>query len=221
MRIPEYQPIPSPFTANFFCLLPGFRTAFVTISKNGGTFLAKLAIYFRTDQIIEDKVEIHNTLGYYNPSSRYLIPVSQMPQYEKENGKMLKFAVWRDPLERLVSCYKHFILERNPHRYFHFLDLYHDTSFDRFMEFVEFELKKANPDFQDPHIRKQSDCYRPEDVDFIVPIRKLNRFLTEHKIPLIDDKSNATDIKFEFDAIKWEERIKELYRADYAIHVNY
>lgn len=89
---------------------------------------------------------------------------------------MIKFAVWRDPVERLVSCYKFFCLEKENRYYFRYLDLYGDNSFDRFMEFVRFELGKTNPLYQDEHIRRQSDYYSPEDVDYIVPIKFLNRF---------------------------------------------
>jgi len=217
-HIPESQIIPSKFMDNCFCLLPGFQAAFVVIPKNGITFLKKLAIYFRTDEIIDNTDdEVHKIVGYH---SSYLVPVSQMPQYEKENGSMLKFAVWRDPVERFVSCYKYFYLERNYHTYFHFLDLY-QNSFEYYMKFVELELSKNNPVYQDEHLRRQSDFYRREDVDYIVPFHKLNRFLTEKGIPLIEERANATSVKFELDSAKWEEKIKELYRADYDIKVNY
>lgn len=66
-----------------------------------------------------------------------------MPAYEVENGTVLKFAVWRNPVERLISTYKWFILEKNWNHYFHMLDLYKDNDFDRFLEFVKFELGKS------------------------------------------------------------------------------
>lgn len=105
-----------------------------------------------------------------------------------EKGPLLKFAVWRDPIERLVSNYKYFCLEGVYRRYFELVGLYKDTSFERFMEFVRFELGKSDPLFQDEHIRKQSDYYNKEDVDYIVPLNKLNLFLGEHGIPLVKKK---------------------------------
>ncbi|MCL2651250.1 MAG: sulfotransferase family protein [Candidatus Azobacteroides sp.] len=218
-HVPESQIVSSRFMGNCFCLLPGFRAAFVVIPKNGITFLKKLAIYFKTDEIIENSNdEVHKFMGYRN--SQYLVPASQMSQYEKENGRMLKFAVWRDPVERFISCYKYFCLERSYHLYFHFLDLY-QNSFEYYMKFVELELSKNNPLYQDDHLRRQSDFYKPDEVDYIVPIHKLNQFLTEKEIPLIEEKANATSVKFELDLSKWEEKIKELYQADYNIKVNY
>ena len=222
MHIPESKILPSMFMKSSFCLLPGFQAAFVVIPKNAITFLKKLAIYFRTDEIIENKDnEVHKIVGYHNASSTYLVPVSQMPQYEKENGRILKFAVWRDPVKRFISCYKYFCLERNYDPYFHYVDLYQNSSVEYFLNFVGLELSKSNPEYQNEHLRRQSDFYQPDDVDFIVPLNKLNRFLTEHEIPLIEDKANTTSVKFELNSSKWEEKIKELYQADYNIKVNY
>jgi len=216
-RVPESQSVPNPFGGFYFCLLPGFNAAFVSISKNGCTFLKKLAVYFRTDTIIDPAYHGHSIVRKDN----YLIPVSKMPQYEKEYGRLLKFAVWRDPVERLISTYRYYCLERNWLPYLQYFDLYNNSSFDHFMEFVAFEFAKKNPEFMDQHLCRQSDYFQPSDVDYIVPIRKLNRFLTEHDIPLIEDRTNSTKVKFEFDAAKWEKRIKELYEADYALPVNY
>ena len=134
---------------------------------------------------------------------------------EVKNGKLLCFAVWRDPLERLISCYKHFILEHEKRFYFNYLGLYTDNSFDRFMEFVRFELRKSNPLFQDEHIRRQSDYYKLDDVDVIVPIKRLNLFLDEHNISLVAKSSNITTVEFQIDNVRYIEEIKELYKSDY------
>lgn len=219
MRIPKNQTIPIFFMGNYFCLLPSHEAAFVGIAKNGVTFLKKLAIYFRTGQIIENDYDIHNIVGYHE-QSEYLVPVSQMSEYEKEHNRLLKFAVWRDPAERLVSIYKYFCLERTFRHYYNYLALYHNPSFDYFMKFVEFELEKKTPELQDEHIRKQVDYYKESDVDYIVPINKLNRFLEKNGISLIEEKTNYTSVKFELPS-KWEHKIKELYKEDYAIKTNF
>lgn len=84
----------------------------------------------------------HSLVGY-DDASPYLCPVSKMQEKEIESGKMIKFAVWRDPVERLVSCYKHFCLEKANRFYFRYLALFEDNSFDRFMEFVRSSCVKA------------------------------------------------------------------------------
>ena len=135
----------------------------------------------------------------------------------------MKIAVLRDPVERLVSCYKNFCLEyhHQQRRYFEYLDLCREPSFDRFMEFVRFEMGKSDPLYQDEHIRRQSDYYSCEDVDYIVPIEKLDTFLQVYKIPQVGDIRNSTHAKFALINTDYIEEIKDLYRLDYQIRPNY
>lgn len=220
MKVPEKSIIPSPFMGNFFCQLENHNASFVVLSKNGTTFLKKIAVYLKTGHIPQTEDEAHYTIGF-DETSDYLISLPNMAEYENKYGKTLKFAVWRDPVDRLLSTYKFFCLEREFRRYFQFLDLYNDNSFERFMQIVEFELSKSEVEYQDEHIRRQVDYYNPEDVDYIVPIHKLNQFLAEKGIPVLEMKSNATSVRFKMQEQKWIERIKYLYKEDYLIAVNY
>lgn len=208
----------SPFMGNYFCEIAHCNAAFVAISKNAVTYLKNIAIYTKTGYIAADKSEIHELVGYY-PENGYLHPVGES---DEEWGKgIMKFAIWRDPVERLVSCYKHFCLDQHRQRYYIYLNLYQDSSFDRFMEYVRFELGKADPLYQDEHIRRQSDYYAKEDVDYIVPLKKLDAFLKEHDIPLVKETTNDSHTKFELTNAEYIEEIKQLYKADYLILPNY
>lgn len=89
------------------------------------------------------------------------------------------------------------------------------------MEYVRFELGKADPLYQDEHIRRQSDYYAKEDVDYIVPLKKLDAFLKEHDIPLVKETTNDSHTKFELTNAEYIEEIKQLYKADYLILPNY
>ena len=209
----------SPFLANYFCLMESYHMAFVIIAKNASSHLRNVlasSLY----GFYPNQGGAHSLVGY-DDASPYLCPVSKMQEKEKESGKMIKFAVWRDPVERLVSCYKHFCLEKANRFYFRYLALFEDNSFDRFMEFVRFELRKSNPVYQDEHIRRQSDYYRPEDVDYIVPIHKLNQFLEEHGVPVLKKSANETSVKFQLTDWNYIEEIRELYKADYEIELTY
>lgn len=219
MKIPSDVPVRSFFMRNYFCLMEEYNMAFVAISKNAITHLKNVLLSY-VYGFYPDGKSVHNVIGY-NEASPYLCPVSKMQEKEAELGKMIKFAVWRDPVERLVSCYKHFCLERADHYYFRFLALYEDNSFDRFMEFVRFELGKKNPLYQDEHIRRQSDYYHPEDVDYIVPIHKLNQFLEEHGVPLLRKSANETSVKFRLTDPDYIAEIKDLYKSDYEIVTTY
>ena len=183
--------------------------AFVLISKCGLTFLENIAIYASAGMIPDTEDQTHFYIARVKPE-RFLVPVSEMSGYEREHKSYLKVAVWRDPVERLVSAYKYFILERTFNQ---------DCSFERFLSFVEFELGKANPLWQDEHIRRQSDFYTSADVDCIVPLSKLNRFLAERGVDMSEEKANATSVRFELKDEKQIAKIKELYRLDYEIPV--
>lgn len=204
----------SSFLGNYFCEIENYNLAFVAISKNAVTYLRSLAIYAKTGYIIKEEDTIHEWTGN-NPSNGYLYPIAD---YKQNRGKnIIKFAVWRDPVERLVSCYKYFCLERWYRHYFYYLDLYKDPSFDHFMQFVRFELGKSDPLSQDEHIRKQTDFYSSSDIDFIVPIHKLNTFLENYNIPLIDTAKNSTHIKFQLKDEEYLNEIRHLYRDDYEL----
>lgn len=244
------------FPGNNFCLLPNHHAAFVVIQKNANSFLKQTAYFLKTNKIEKNfdllnvykigeqpkkikgiaeylftclKAPLHGKewRARYLSNFNYLIPVSEMPEYEKANGKLMKFAVHRDPVGRFISCYKFFIsevhLRRKRRKYFEYLDLYNDTSFERFVQFAEFELSKSNIENQDAHFRRQSDFYKPEDVDYIVPMEKLSLFLEEKGIPTATTtKANATQPSVPEDVTpELIDRIKKLYSADYNIKVNY
>ena len=94
-----------------FCLVEKHRMAFVLISKCGLTFLENIAIYASIGMIPDTEDQTHFYIARVKPE-RFLVPVSEMSGYEREHKSYLKVAVWRDPVERLVSAYKYFILER-------------------------------------------------------------------------------------------------------------
>lgn len=209
----------SPFMQNYFCIIEKYRTAFVMISKNAVTTLKNIAIYAKLGIIPDDETVTHDYIGY-TPANGFLIPISEMSAYEAKYGKFLKFAVWRDPVDRLVSAYRWFVLQKAKRYYFLYLGLYQDSSFERFMQFVEFELQKTDPLYQDEHIRRQSDYYSPEDVDYVVPIEKLDRFLEEHGIPIMAEKSNESLVPFVLEDKQSVAKIKEWYWSDYKIIKN-
>ena len=142
----------TPYLGNFFCEIDNYNLAFVAISKNAITYLQSIAIYAKTGYIMHSEDRTHDWFGGC-PQSGFLSPYDT---YKQTRGKeVIKFAVWRDPVERLVSCYKYFCLEKWYRHYFHFLDLYREPTFDHFMMFVRFELDKKCIILQDEHIRRQ------------------------------------------------------------------
>lgn len=218
--MPQNAVLPPRFFGNYFCLIPNTNLAFVVIAKNGVTFLKKVAHYNDTGRWVEDFIESHDVIGY-TEESPYLIPVEKMSEFEEKNGKRIKFAIWRDPLERVVSTYKLFCLEKQFRTYFHFIGLYHDNSFENFMRFMEFEWTKKYGEIQDEHIRSQIDYYDAKEVDFILPVEKMYDFLKEHKVPFVKEQSNKTDVVFNLENQEYIDKIREYYEGDYNILCNY
>ena len=219
MKIPLTVPCRSPFLDNYFCLIEEYNLAFVSIAKNAVTHLKNIVVSSKYG-FYPDGEEVHDFIGY-NDISPYLCPVSKMKERESKSGKLIKFAVWRDPVERLVSCYKHFCLERASHYYFSLLGVYENNSFDYFMSVVRLELSKKDPLYQDEHLRRQSDYYCQEDVDYIVPIHKLNQFLEEQNVPVLKESANETSVRFQLTDPGYIAEIKKLYRSDYEIVITY
>lgn len=201
------------FFPNYYCILKERHSAFVCISKNGCTFLKSISIYNKTGLLLEEEKQIHDYIGY-SPSEGFLIPIESMPAYERENGTLLKFAVWRNPVDRLISTYKWFLLDKNWNSYFQRLGLYEDNDFDRFLEFTKFEVGKSERENQDEHIRKQCDYYVPENIDMIVPIEKLDIFLAYNQLPVLKKQNQSGKHCFSI-TNEHTETIRFLYMDDY------
>lgn len=144
-----------------------------------------------------------------------------MSKYEEENGALTKFAVWRDPVDRIVSTYSLFCIEREYRPYFYFLGLLNNASFDEFMNFLEYEWSKKSPLWQDEHIRRQVDYYSNSDVDYIVNISRLDNFLKEMNVPFVKERSNSTNTNFKITNQNYIDRISHYYKDDYEIKCNY
>lgn len=219
MKFPEDVTISSPFLNNYFCIIKEYKIAYVMIAKNAVTHLKNITIGCKYGFYPDDD-EVHSVLGF-NDLSFSLCHVSKMKEWEKEHGAVIKFAVWRDPVERLVSCYKYFSLERADHFYYKLLGVYENNSFEHFMSIVRLELSKKDPLYQDEHLRRQSDYYKIEDVDYIVSIDKVNIFLEQHHVPVIKNSANETSVKFKLVDPDIIAEIKDLYKSDYALLPNY
>lgn len=199
------------FFGNYYCNIKD-NIYFVVISKNACTTLKYLTLRFRNYNITNPD-NIHAAIGF--EENNFLTKVINK---SKIKANSIKFAVYRDPVDRFISIYKHFILAGNKRWYIDALNLRNDNNFDRFIEFAKFEISKSNSLMQDEHIRKQIDYYKEEDVDYIVKLEDLNDFLKYINIDPANYKLNNTDKYKDFtinDSQK--EIIKNLYKDDYNI----
>lgn len=178
---------------------------FVCVFKNASSSLRKLA--YKNDRVSWKTGEVQKKISLKESKSR-------------EYKDYIKFAVYRDPVKRFLSLYKNKILGQDKE----FEEKYKKNNIksNELKTFIRFAKKELNNKMVcDPHLLPQHLLYKTSDVDYIVPIDKLNIFIKNKLGCNIDLKLNPTDyINFKADERELRE-IKEIYSEDYKIKPNY
>jgi hypothetical protein len=190
---------------NFYLLCDRRKWAAVCISKNACTSL-KRAVLENAGIAVPTKEDIHDSIGYTSGSS-FLRPVAS----GKPDG-FTSFAVWRDPVERFLSAYVHFAIDRAQHR--SLPDFLAYSELDVWIDHAEATLD-LDPLDQDEHLRRQSDYFGTGDVDWIVPMRLLGRWFEDQGWGVLS-KVNASSCIYP--ATRGQvARLRGLYAPDYAL----
>lgn len=181
-RFPKDLDIETSFDQGGFIVCHSRRFMFVVIAKNASTTLKRLVYEFDYPGMdpITDTEEIHEFFGY-SQCGKSRAPLVDGPKYHALG--YLRFAVYRDPVERFLSVYYDKVSPRRDksktvRKYFSFRSVI-DVDIDTFIDFAQEELAKEVPLYQDEHLRRQTAFYEPSCVDFIVPIEWLDLFLFE------------------------------------------
>lgn len=177
--------------------------AAVCISKNACTSLKKAVLEDEGIHLL-GKGAIHDAIGY-SAESPYLRPVA--------SGKppdLFSFAVWRDPIERFASTYRHFALDGHPGR---LTRLPADP--DAWIDAAEKELAKPVLE-QDEHLRRQSDYYRAADVDAIVGIGDLSPWLEQRGGGWLPRQNKSCRAEPNFSPAQIE-RLRRIYADDWCL----
>lgn len=188
---------------NFYVINRQSRWAAVCISKNACTSL-KSAVLNDEGLRIAGKAAIHETIGY-TPRSRFLLPVIE----GKPEG-VLCFAVWRDPVERFISTYRHFALAEFPGR---LASLPKDP--EAWIAKAEEELQKPVLE-QEEHLRRQTGYYSPADVDVIIAIDDLSTWFEGRGWGSLPHLNEAKGEPISFSPAQIE-KIRALYSEDYKL----
>lgn len=194
---------------------------FVVIAKNASTTLKRLVyeLDYPGMDPITDTEEIHDFFGY-SQHGKSRVSLVDGPRYHALG--YLRFAVYRDPLERFLSVYYDKVSPRRdkskPVRKYFSLSSVIDVDIDTFIDFAQEELVKEDPLHQDEHLRRQSAFYEPSSVDFIVPIEGLDLFLFEElgirtRGAFNKSKSNMTT---KLNALQ-RSRVESIYAQDYVL----
>lgn len=159
------------------------RFMFVVIAGNASTALKRLSWSLENSLSAysarhPDEQQLEGFYAFSDDQPRRIsVQQARQPKY----ADYLKFAVYRDPFERLLALYNETICPNRLHTsrgkgYFQEAGII-DAELSEFVDFAVAELRQQDPLRQDEHLRSQSLFYNPDDVDWIVPIKQLDAFL--------------------------------------------
>jgi hypothetical protein len=189
---------------NFYLLHAAEQWAAVCISKNACTSLKSLVLASH-GCLPPTRNDIHAAVGF-SAASPYLHPVSK----GRPSGYFC-FAVFRCPIQRFISLYRQFGLDAEPHRRYQKMI---GVGFDRWIDFAARELGRPVLQ-QDEHFRRQSDYYRPEDVDVVIRIEELGPwFVAKGWQPPARENQSSAEFRPTPRQIR---RIERLYEADFGL----
>lgn len=190
------------FFGNYFCKIKD-NLYFVVISKNACTSIKKY-ILDKYNIKYTNFYDLHKKIGF--TENYFLTLVSNK---DKLNG--IKFAIYRDPLSRAISSYKHM-------KYKEQYRGYNINNFNEYIDLCKTHLNYNNPINCDEHIRRQSDYYKKDDVNYVIDINILNEFLKLFNVDIgFENISEDFPIEITNEQISI---IRELYKNDYEI-LNY
>lgn len=205
---------------NLFFLCHKHRLMFLGIAKNASTTLKH--IMYREEfgaDTQEVPAEIHRFWGW-GPHADRAIETHKAKDVEAYSG-YTRFAIYRDPVSRFLSAYHNMVLySKVPHEFF-VENRLEGMALDHFIDVTATILKMNNPLHIDEHLRPQAWQYRPDDVDYIVPLESMSDFLESRFGIQPGPVHNKTRLPRISASEQQLERIREIYACDYAIKPNW
>lgn len=163
-------------------------------------------------------IALHEKTGKWFQEGEIEHTIMRNGMYRNSSDGIITFAVWRDPFDRLVSFYYNKVVNPNTFEKYKKRNGWgkSDIGFDELMEFVRKHLQKPIQLNADEHVRRQSDYYKIDDVDFIVKIEDLTDFLKSYGVEVPEKNINAS-VKGDDNFEGYRKEIEDLYKADYDI----
>lgn len=196
------------------------RLMFVGISKNASTSLKHIMYREEFGESAEKPtLMIHRLWGWKAMPGRAIdLADETIPDRYSD---YVKFAVYRDPVKRFLSAYHNRVLFADAYHPFYTGKKLEGMGLEQFINVAEAVLSIENPLHIDEHLRQQSDCYDPKDLDHIVPIDCLKQFLREKFGILTPPPLNRTVLPRILASPEQVAKITQLYARDYAIIPNW
>jgi hypothetical protein len=202
----------------FFCSHV-HKFLFLSIPKCGCTSVKTLIVKDFTECEESPVTDwVHGRLGYaHSPPYVYSVEYPELISDLRHRG-YLAFAIYRDPVERLISLYRNKIAEEyGSHDLFrrHF-----GCDFEMFLRLVESQFETQPLSEIEHHIRPQAHWTTRARLDFIVPIVHLNDFANQvlRAEVTVANSSNSNLVVVSEDQ---KRRIEALYSMDYEIIPNW
>lgn len=202
---------------NFFFLCPEKKFMFLSISKNACTTLKSLLFRLSYGRDFESgrNSGVHEFWGFSEKPGRVVergdtAGLSAFADYTR-------FTVYRDPVDRFLATYRNKVLfSTEPHVFFARSGLT-NIGLNAFIDAVEEVLDLENPLLIDEHIRPQYLQYRRSEVDHVVDIGNLDKYL-ESVYGITDVPRENRSIGPEINPTPSQvKRIRELYVCDYEL----
>jgi chondroitin 4-sulfotransferase 11 len=201
---------------NNYVVLPDHKLIYLVTPKSGCTsILSNLGLSYNIKTYTEEGREIHSHPDF----------ITELRIIRKKYNKFFKFTFVRNPISRIVSCYKDKILGHENYENYYF-DNYHykiksDISFEEFIKVIS-----NIPDFlADRHFKSQyfsivkNNKYK---IDYIGKIENIDydwqklaiKYNLNSKMPH-KNKSDSNNNYFDFYNIKTAELIYRRYKNDF------
>lgn len=189
------------------------RFLFLALPKNASSSV-KRAIH-RLDHGEPVPHDIHGAFGHW-PNGRTVLDSEQAADGRFDG--YVRFAVYRDPVRRACSYYESQVgpRRRRDQEYVKALGL-SGCSFDDYLDFARWELRKRDPLRQDQHVRRMSDLVGPGVVDHLVPLERLEQFLSAELGVILEERANASSSIVVRPTPRQERLLRRLYRADFEL----
>lgn len=202
----------------------GKKFAFVGIEKNASSYLFALVIKYDWGLEVEVVKSIVHILLGFQKDGEVRIANSQMKDLSDD---FLRFAVYRDPVERVLSFYKNKIINNQEEKFMRMIERVpvEGTMEDKFVQFLKNNAKNYTVEYTDPHILPQKYFIDGAEIDYLVDMDDLDDFLKEKRGIEPDQKVNVSNLDLaSFKDLFTEKQlaeIKELYWMDYALKDEY
>ena len=205
---------------NLFFLCHKHRFMYLAISKNASTSLKFLMWQEETGGRGDAAPGATHRYWGFKPVPGRLIDRGDRAQLAAYPD-YTRFTVYRDPVSRFLSAYHNRVLFSDLAHPFYTGKRLSGMGLEQFIAVTESMLKIENRLHIDEHLRPQAWCFKPTDVDYIVPIEHLHAFLKSHFGIENEQQANRTVLPRVEATGAQLDRIRDLYRCDFGIRPNW